>query len=103
MDNQFDSLCNFDEKTLEMNLEIAGFSIPEVKTQQVASKYVVQAGMVSEWFNNPPSPGQPSTKERYLKFFDEETVNKYMQDVQNYLTGREISLKTNAVFINATK
>ena len=37
------------------------------------------------------------------KYFDEETVNKYMQDVQNYLTGREISLKSNAAFINATK
>lgn len=103
MEDQFDSLCNFDENTLRTNLEIAGFSIPEVKVQEVASKYIVQAGMVSEWFNNPPSPGQPSTKERYLKFFDEETVNKYMQDVQNYLTGREISLKSNAVFINATK
>lgn len=103
MENPLDSLCNFDEKTLEMNLEIAGFSVPEVKVQQVASKYTVQAGMVPEWFNNPPSPGQPSTKERYLKYFDEETVNKYMQDIQNYLTGREISLKSNAVFINAVK
>ena len=103
MENQLDSLCNFDENTLRMNLDIAGFSIPEVKVQEVASRYVVQAGMVTEWFNNPPSPGQPSTKERYLKYFDEATVNKYMQDVQNYLTGREISLKTNAVFINATK
>lgn len=103
MENELDSLCNFDENTLRMNLEIAGFSIPEVKVQEVASRYVVQAGMVPEWFNNPPSPGQPSTKERYLKYFDEATVNKYMQDVQNYLTGREISLKTNAVFINATK
>lgn len=103
MENPLDSLCNFDEKTLEMNLEIAGFSVPEVKVQEVASRYIVQSGMVSEWFNNPPSPGQPSTKERYLKYFDEDTVNKYMQDVQNYLTGREISLKTNAVFINATK
>ena len=103
MENPLDSLCNFDEKTIEMNLEIAGFSVPEVKVQQVASKYTVQAGMVPEWFNNPPSPGQPSTKERYLKYFDEETVRKYMQDVQNYLTGREISLKSNAVFINAVK
>lgn len=103
MENPLDSLCNFDEDTLKMNLEIAGFSIPEVKTQQVASKYIVQAGMVSEWFNNPPSPGQPTTKERYLKYFDEDTVNKFMADVQNYLTGREISLRTNAVFINATK
>ena len=103
MENPLDSLCNFDENTLKMNLEIAGFSIPEVKVQQVASKYVVKSGMVSEWFNNPPSPGQLSTKERFLKYFDEKTVNIYMQDVQNYLTGREISLKTNAVFINATK
>ncbi len=103
MENPMDSLCNFDQDTLRMNLEIAGFSIPEVKVQEVASRYIVQSGMVSEWFNNPPSPGQPSTKERYLKYFDEETVNKYMSDVQNYLTGREISLKTNAVFINATK
>ena len=30
-----------------------------------------------------------------------QTVEKYMTDVQNYLTGREILLKTNAVFINA--
>lgn len=103
MENPLDSLCNFDEDTLKMNLEIAGFSVPEVKLQEVSSRYTVQAGMVTEWFNNPPSPGQPSTKERYLKYFDEETVNKYMQDVQNYLTGREISLKTNAVFINAIK
>lgn len=103
MENPMDSLCNFDEDTLRMNLEIAGFSVPEVKLQEVASRYIVQAGMIAEWFNNPPSPGQPSTKERYLKYFDEETVNKYMQDVQNYLTGREISLKTNAVFINAIK
>ena len=103
MESQLDSLCNFDEDTLRTNLEIAGFSIPDVKVQEVASKYVVQAGIVEQWFNNPPSPGQPTTKERYMKYFDEETVNKFMQDVQNYLTGREISLRSKAVFINATK
>ena len=103
MENPLDSLCNFDEHTLKTNLEIAGFSIPEVKLQEVRSKYIVQPNMVKEWFINPPSPDHPSTKERYLKYFDEATVDKYMQDVQNYLTGREINLKTNAVFINATK
>ena len=103
MDNPLDSLCNFDQDTLRTNLEIAGFSIPEVKVQEVKSNYVVQEGMVAQWFNNPPSPGQPSTKERYMKYFDEATVDKFMADVQNYLTGREISLKSNAVFINATK
>ena len=103
MDNPLDSLCNFDQDTLRTNLEIAGFSIPEVKVQEVKSNYIVQDGMVAQWFNNPPSPGQPTTKERYLKYFDETTVNKFIADVQYYLTGREISLKTNAVFINATK
>ena len=103
MENPLDSLCNFDEDTLKTNLEIAGFSDCDVQLQKVQSKYVVQANMVTEWFNNPPSPGQPSTKQRFMKYFDEQTVNKYMIDVQNYLTGREISLSTNAVFINATK
>jgi hypothetical protein len=103
MENPMDSLCNFDDHTLKMNLEIAGFSIPEVKVQQVASKYTVLKGMVNEWFNNPPAPGQPTTKERYLRFFDEATVDKYMADIENYLVGREISLRSNAVFINATK
>ena len=103
MENPLDSLCNFDQDTIRTNLEIAGFSIPEVKVQEVKSSYIVQEGMVKEWFNNPPSPGQPSTKERYLKYFDEETVDKYIKDVQLYLTGRQISLKTNALFINATK
>lgn len=103
MENPLDSLCNFDQDTIKTNLEIAGFSIPEVKVQEVRSNYIVQDGMVEQWFNNPPSPGQASTKERYLKYFDEVTVDKYMYDVQNYLTNREISLKSNAVFINATK
>ena len=103
MENPADSLCNFDDITLKTNLEIAGFSVPEVKVQEVRSRYVVQPNMVKEWFINPPSPDQPSTRERYLRYFDEATVDKYMQDVENYLTGKEISLKTNAVFINATK
>lgn len=103
MENPMDSLCNFDEKTLRTNLEIAGFSDPDVQLQEVRSSYVVQPNMVREWFVNPPSPDQPSTKERFMKYFDEATVEKYMQDVQNFLTGREINLKTNAVFINATK
>ena len=74
MENQLDSLCNFDQNTLKTNLEIAGFSIPEVKVQEVKSNYVVQSGMVEQWFNNPPSPGQATTKERYLKYFDEATL-----------------------------
>ena len=103
MDNPLDSLCNFDENTIRTNLEIAGFSIPEVKLQEVSSGYVVQPNMVHEWFSNPPSPSQPSAKERFLKYFDYPTVEKYIMQVDEYLVGKHISLKTNAIFINATK
>ena len=97
------TMNNRNDNTLQTNLEIAGFSIPEIKLQEVKSNYVVQANMVREWFINPPSPTQPSTKERFLKYFDLPTVEKFMIQVEEYLTGRSISLKTNAVFINATK
>ena len=103
MDNPLDSLCNFDENTIRTNLEIAGFTIPEVKVQEVKSNYIVRQDMVREWFVNPPSPTQPSTKERFLKYFDFPTVEKFMLQVEEYLTGKSISLKTNALFINATK
>jgi len=103
MDDPMDSLCNFDDKTLQMNLEIAGFSIPEVKLQEVKSNYMVKPNMVREWFINPPSPAQPSTKDRFLKYFDFPTVEKFMMQVEEYLVGKVISVKTNAAFINATK
>lgn len=103
MENPLDSLCNFDDKTLRMNLEIAGFSDCDVKEQELKSSYVVQANMVKDWFNNPPSPDQPTTKERFMKYFDEKTVEKFMYEVQDYLTGREITLKTSTAIINATK
>lgn len=103
LDDPMDSLCNFDQNTLKTNLEIAGFSVPEVNLQNVSSNYVVQPNMVAQWFNNPPAPGQPTTKERFLRYFDNAHVERFMDEIQAYLTGRTISLKTNAVFINATK
>ena len=103
MEDPMDSLCNFDEKTLQTNLEIAGFSVPEVKLQEVQSNYIVLPNMVREWFINPPSPTQPCVKDRFLKYFDFPTVEKFMIQVEEYLTGKSISLKTNAAFINATK
>ena len=103
MEDPLDSLCNFDEKTLQTNLEIAGSSIPDVRLQEIKSNYVVLPNMVREWFINPPSPTQPCVKDRFLKHFDFPTVEKFMFQVEEYLTGRSISLRTNAAFINATK
>ncbi|MBQ6516857.1 class I SAM-dependent methyltransferase [bacterium] len=98
-----DSLFNFDDETLRHNLVVAGFSVPDVQVQSVESKYVVNRDMVEKWFITPPSPDQPPTKERFLKYFDEAKINQYILDIQNYLDGREIQLKTNAAFIIATK
>lgn len=103
MENPMDSLCNFDERTLRTNLQIAGFSNPDVKLQEVRSSYEVKTNMVREWFVNPPSPDQPSTKQRFMRYFEEATVERFMKEVEEYLVGRTINLKTNAVFINATK
>ncbi len=49
------------------------------------------------------APEQSSLKEMFSKYFDEAAVEKYIQEVQGYLSGRKISLKTNTVFINAVK
>ncbi len=98
-----DPLFNFDEKTLKQNLEEAGFEKPEIHLQTVQSKYVVQPGMVETWFVTPPSPSAKCTKERFLMYFPESTVKKYIKDVERYLTGKEISLKTNAALIYAKK
>ena len=42
-------------------------------------------------------------EERKHNYTVSEAIDKYIKDVQLYLTGRQISLKTNALFINATK
>lgn len=101
--NPNDPLCNFDEHSLAENLDKAGFSDGSVNLETVESKYTVTDGMVEKWFTAPPSPDQLSVKDRFLKYFEEPVVDKYIRDVERNLLGQEISIKTNAVFINAIK
>lgn len=103
MSDVTDSLCNFDDFTLKGNLDRAGFSSSSTMIHTIESKYTVTREMVIPWFVSPPSPDRPSMKERFLKFFDETKVDKYISDIQNYLEGREISLKTNSVLLYAVK
>ena len=98
-----DSLCNFDDFTIKNNLVKAGFSNSSTMIHAIESKYTVTREMVIPWFVSPPSPDRPCMKDRFLKFFDEKKVDKYILDIQNYLEGKEISLKTNSVLIHATK
>lgn len=103
MSDENDSLCNFDDLTLKNNLNKAGFSSASTMIHTIESKYIVTAEMVAPWFESPPSPDRPSMKERYMKFFDEKKVDKYISDIREHLTGKEISLKTNSVLIYAIK
>lgn len=98
-----DSLCNFDENTIAENLDKAGFSDGAINLDNVESKYIVTAPMVDEWFNNPPAPDRPTIKQRFLRFFSEENVNEYIKDLKRDLTGREITVKTKALFAYAVK
>lgn len=103
MSDVTDSLCNFDDLTIKNNLVKAGFKDSSTMIHAIESKYTVTKEMVVPWFVSPPSPDRPSMKERFLQYFDEKKVDKYITDVQDYLEGKEISLKTNSVLLHATK
>lgn len=103
MTDKKDSLCNFDENTLAQNFEKAGFSDGTVDLDVIPSTYVATAPMVEQWFIAPPAPDKPSMKERFLKYFDEETVNNYIEDVKNDLNCKEISVCSRSVYINVIK
>lgn len=103
MSDENDSLCNFDDLTLKNNLVKAGFSSSSTMVHAIESKYTVTREMVIPWFVSPPSPDRPSMKERFMQYFDEPKIDKYIADVQNYLEGREVTIKTNSVLIYATK
>lgn len=103
MTKKTDSLCNFDENTIAENLDKAGFSDGNININEVKSKYVVQGSMIQQWFNSPPSPDQPTIKQRYLNYFSEEEVNGFMEDLRRDLTGKEITVVTRAIYASATK
>ncbi len=103
MSSPDDPLTNFDEKTLEENLKNAGFNDVLVDVQSAESTYVVQPNAVDTWFSAPPSPGAPTMKEKFLKYFDEQKVNNYIQEVKEDLAGKQITVKANTVFIKAIK
>lgn len=103
MSSSEDSLTNFDENTLEENLKVAGFATVDLNVQSAESTYVVQQNTVESWFDAPPSPGKASMKQKFLTYFDESKVNNYIQEVKADLSGKQISVKANTVFIKAIK
>lgn len=103
MSDMNDAMCNFDENSIAKNLEIAGFDDGTVDSDVIPSTYIANADMVDKWFTTPPSPDRPTMKERFLSYFDEETVNNYVEDVKNDLNGKEISVCSRSLYVNVIK
>ncbi len=103
MSDMNDAMCNFDENSIAKNLEMAGFEDGTVDSDVIPSTYVANSDMVDKWFTTPPSPDRPTMKERFLSYFDEETVNNYVEDVKNDLNGKEISVCSRSLYVNVIK
>jgi len=103
MSSQNDPLCNFDENSLAVNFDVAGFGDGKVDLQVVESNYVANKNMVDTWFLTPPSPGEKTMKDRFVKYFDETKVDQFIEEVKNDLDGKFITIKSNTVFITVFK
>ena len=103
MENPNDPLVNFNAQSLDKNLIEAGFSDVIVNVQAVASKYTPSKEAIINWFVAPPAPDQKTMKERFLEYFDEKKVDNFIQEVQNALGDKEISVSSNTALIKALK
>lgn len=103
MSSEDDPLTNFDENSLALNIEAAGFKDANIDVQVTESKYTVNEGAVESWFLSPPSPGTKAMKERFLVYFQEPKVNRFIEEVKANLTNKEITVKSNVVLIKAIK
>lgn len=98
-----DPLTNFDAQSIAQNLDIAGFSDGDIDVQDTPSTYVAQKDSIIKWFDSAPSPDRPTSRERFLKYFDEKKVNNYILEVQKALGDKKITVNSKTIFIRATK
>lgn len=98
-----DPLTNFDAQSIAQNLDIAGFSDGDIDVQDTTSSYIATKSSIAKWFDSAPSPDRPTSKERFLKYFDEKKVDNYIQEVQNALHNKMITVTSKTIFIRATK
>ena len=103
MSDKNNSLTNFDGESLKRNFEVAGFTNTEITIQNCDSSYTVCEGMVKKWFEAQQSPNLPSMKDRFLEFFDIETVNKYILDHEKALINKQLTTRVQVMWIKATK
>ena len=98
-----DPLTNFDAQSIAQNLDNAGFSDGDIDVQDTPSTYVATKDSIAKWFESAPSPDRPTSKERFLKYFDEKKVDNYIHEVQEALGDKTITVSSKTIFIRATK
>lgn len=98
-----DPLMNFDEDSIKKDFETAGFKNIDIETVVQASTYRVSKEMIEPWFNTPPSPGNPTIKEKYLRYFSEEKVNNFIETMKLDLDGKTITINTPTIYVYAEK
>ena len=98
-----DPLMNFDEETLKTNFENAGFKNTDIEIVVQTSQYQATRDMVEPWFNTPPSPGSPTVKEKFLRTFSEEEVDKFLEMLKDDVDGRVITINSPTAYIFAEK
>ena len=96
-------LTNFNQDTLAKNLDSVGFSDGVIDVETAVSKYSVDENTIHNWLTARPSPDEPNVYERFLKYFPNERVDRYCAELKKALSGKEVEIKTNTVFIKAQK
>ena len=103
MTNLNDPLVNFSAQSLDLNMQMAGFNNVVVNVQKVVSKYSPTIKTIENWFITPPAPNQKTMKERFMEYFDENKVNKYIEEVKFALSRREIRVCSDTALIRSIK
>ncbi len=103
MSDMNDPLTNFDANSIALNLDKAGFTDGDIDVSDTPSTYVATSDAIIQWFNSAPSPDRPTSKERFLKYFDEAKVDNYIKEVQMALDNKEITVSSKTMVIRAKK
>ncbi len=98
-----DPILNFDDSTLEKDFEAAGFKDIDINISVTSSTYTVIPEMIDPWFDTPPSPGNPTLRQRFCQFLPQKEVNEFVENLREHLSGREITINSPVAYIYAKK
>jgi len=98
-----DPILNFDEVTLEKDFKDAGFKNIDIDISVTSSTYIVKSEMIGPWFDTPPSPGNPTLRQRFREFLQQGEVDELIEDIRTALSDREVTINSPVAYIFAEK